>query len=102
MLVRVLRFGLALGLVSSAVAWAPPARAQNAHDHTPAVSGVPQGVPLFCAAPTATSVTSGPWSSAKTWSGGHVPGPFDKVRINAGHDVTQPKPFDTGYSIGLQ
>src|SRR6267378_6169586 len=54
----------AVGLVSLVT----PVAAQTAHDHTPAISGVPQGVPLFCADPTVTSAASGAWSDPATWS----------------------------------
>jgi G8 domain len=64
------------------------ASAQDFHDHTPAVSGVPQGVPYFCATPTVTSISSGSWSESKTWSTGKVPAGNDKVRISSGHTVT--------------
>lgn len=69
---------------------APPgsfAVAQDAHLHTPRVSGMPQGIPLFCANPTVSSVSSGPWSSPKTWSTNRVPIPGDKVAIAQGHTV---------------
>ena len=69
------------------VAGAGPAPAQDAHMHTPAASGVPQGVPFFCAGPTVASVSSGAWSNAATWSTRRVPGPNDKVAIAAGHEV---------------
>jgi hypothetical protein len=62
--------------------------AQEAHNHTPAVSGVPQGVPYFCENPTITSIAAGRWSEAKTWSTGRPPGANDKVKIGAGHTVT--------------
>ena len=40
------RVGLGLLTATSAIAFVPvAANAQDAHDHTPAVSGVPQGVP---------------------------------------------------------
>lgn len=58
------------------------------HNHTPAVSGVPQGVPYFCANPTVTSIGAGLWSDGKTWSTGRMPRANDKVRIAAGHTVT--------------
>ncbi len=59
-----------------------------AHEHTPAVSGVPQGVPYFCANPTVTSAGSGAWSDPKTWTSGRVPGARDRVRIALAHIVT--------------
>ena len=77
---------LVLGLVAFV-----GANAQDVHNHTPAVSGVPQGVPYFCANPTVTSIASGAWSDSKTWSTGKVPAANDKVKIAAGHTVT----FDT-------
>ena len=67
---------------------ASPVSGQNLHAHTPSASGVPQGVPLFCAGPTVTSAGSGAWSDARTWSTRRVPGANDKVAIAAGHHVT--------------
>jgi hypothetical protein len=64
------------------------AAVQEVHLHTPGVSGVPQGVPRFCASPTVTSAASGAWSDARTWSNNRVPGANDKVAIAAGHVVT--------------
>src|SRR5438477_1101450 len=80
-----------LGLVSGIallVATGREVAAQAAHAHTPAVSGMPQGVPLFCSNPTVTSVGAGPWSKATTWSTGQVPGADDRVAIGAGHSVS--------------
>jgi hypothetical protein len=65
-----------------------PVRAQGDHAHTPAVSGVPLGVPYFCSRPTATSKASGLWSEPETWSSRKVPGANDKVVIAEGHVVT--------------
>ena len=73
------------------------ATAQDIHDHTSAVSGVPQGVPYFCARPTVTSISSGSWSESKTWSTGKVPAGNDKVRISNGHTIT----FDTATDVRL-
>ena len=61
--------------------------AQDIHNHTPAVSGVPQGIPYFCADPTVVSVASGAWSDSQTWSTGKPPISNDKVRIAPGHSV---------------
>ena len=69
-----------------AVLIASPAAAQI-HEHTPATSGVPQGIPLFCANPSVVSVGSGAWSSPATWSTGRVPTDGDRVRIAPRHDV---------------
>jgi hypothetical protein len=66
---------------------ATPAAAQTVHDHTAAMSGVPQGVPYFCANPSVTSAAGGAWSNPATWSTKRVPGAGDKVRVVAGHDV---------------
>src|SRR5262249_37756861 len=57
------------------------------HNHTPSVSGVPQGVPYFCENPTVTSIADGKWSDAKIWSTGRIPSTNDKVKISAGHTV---------------
>src|SRR5207249_11418523 len=56
------------------------AGAQDLHSHTPGVSGVPQGIPYFCANPTVTSSGNGMWSDSKTWSTGRVPRANDKVK----------------------
>jgi hypothetical protein len=91
---RVFRVGWGLVALTSAAmtaalaVWPPSARAEDAHDHTPSVSGVPLGVPYFCAHPNVTSAASGLWSDPGTWSTGKVPGANDRVRIAAGHDVT--------------
>src|SRR5215472_12685651 len=71
------------------VAFGPalPAFPQDIHNHTPAISGVPQGVPYFCANPSVTSVASGAWSDSKIWSSGKPPGRNDKVKIASGHNV---------------
>ncbi len=61
--------------------------AQTAHEHNRHVHGVPGGVPELCANPTATSVGSGAWSSAATWSTKRVPGANDRVLIPAGNTV---------------
>src|SRR2546430_12860332 len=68
--------------------WPAFVSAQDIHDHTPAVSGVPQGVPYFCAPPSVTSIASGLWSDSKIWSTGKVPSANDKIRIAPGHSVT--------------
>ena len=57
------------------------------YPHTPAISGMPQGVPLFCSEPTVTSVTGGAWSDPGTWSTGRTPAADDRVVIAAGHDI---------------
>jgi hypothetical protein len=86
---RFFRLGLGLVAATSALALGPiVAIGQDAHDHTPPVSGVPQGVPYFCASPSVTSAGSGLWSDPRTWSTGKVPRENDKVEVAAGHDVT--------------
>jgi hypothetical protein len=80
-------FRLGWGFVALASAMTLAARAQDAHDHTPAVSGAPLGVPYFCASPSVSSAASGLWSDTGTWSTGKVPGADDKVKIAAGHEV---------------
>ena len=57
------------------------------HAHTPSVSGMPQGVPYFCANPTVTSTRPGNWSDPSTWSTRRVPAVQDKVAIAEGHRV---------------
>jgi hypothetical protein len=81
-----LRRGLAGSAVLFAALISLPAAAQT-HEHTPATSGVPQGIPLFCANPSVVSAGSGAWSNAATWSTGRVPAAGDRVRISARHDV---------------
>src|SRR5437773_7727138 len=66
----------------SSVAWA-----QEAHNHSRDVHGVPGGVPDFCGQPTVTSVGAGAWSNPATWSTGKIPAAGDKILISARHDV---------------
>src|SRR6266568_2531237 len=66
----------------SSVAWA-----QEAHNHSREVHGVPGGVPDFCGQPTVTSVGAGAWSNPATWSTGKIPAAGDKILISARHDV---------------
>jgi G8 domain-containing protein len=63
-----------------------PAAAQT-HEHTPATSGVPQGIPLFCASPSVTSTASGAWSNPAIWSTRRVPAAGDRIRISVGDNV---------------
>jgi hypothetical protein len=89
-LVRTMTARSLAGYIAAATGFAclvTAAAAQTAHDHTAAMSGVPQGVPYFCATPGVTSVASGAWSSPGTWSTRKVPAAGDRVRIGAGHDV---------------
>jgi hypothetical protein len=74
-----------LGLLFLAASVVLPA--QDGHDHTRAVHGVPGGVPDFCGNPTVTSVASGIWSDPATWSTKRAPGSRDRVLIGAGHRV---------------
>jgi hypothetical protein len=71
-----------------AAGWSVVTTAQQQHAHTPGVSGLPHGVPLFCANPTVTSKSSGAWSDPATWSTGKPPAANDKVTISAGHTIT--------------
>src|SRR5467141_3049782 len=73
---------LAFVFALTSVAWA-----QDVHNHTREVHGVPGGVPEFCAQPTVTSIAGGVWSAPATWSTGKVPAPEDRVVISARHDV---------------
>src|SRR5687767_6546330 len=68
--------------------WTVAATAQQQHAHTPGVSGLPHGVPIFCANPTVTSKSGGAWSDPATWFTGKPPAANDKVAISAGHTVT--------------
>jgi hypothetical protein len=61
---------------------------QEAHPHTPAVSGLPHGMPLFCSAPTIAAAATGAWSNPQTWLPRRVPRENDRVSIGAGHVVT--------------
>ncbi len=89
MISRFFRFLLNFIAVSSVMTFGPLlAGAQDAHIHTSAVSGAPQGIPYLCANPGVASATGGRWSDPGTWSGGKLPAAGDKVRIAAGHDVT--------------
>jgi G8 domain-containing protein len=76
-----------LGLVGFVFALTSVAWAQEVHNHTREVHGVPGGVPEFCGQPTVTSVGGGAWSAPATWSTGKVPGSEDRVAISARHDV---------------
>ena len=78
---------LVMRMLLLALLVAAPAAAQT-HEHTPATSGVPQGIPLFCAQPSVVSAASGAWSNPATWSTGRVPAAGDRVRIATRHDVT--------------
>jgi hypothetical protein len=51
-------------------------------------SGLPHGIPNFCAAPTITSVGSGSWSTPSVWSPAREPGAADVVVIGGGSAVT--------------
>src|SRR5712691_6080375 len=73
---------LAFIFALTSVAWA-----QEIHNHTREVHGVPGGVPDFCGQPTVTSVAGGVWSDPATWSTGKVPAPEDRVAISRRHDV---------------
>ena len=64
-----------------------PGAARQPHPHTPPVSGMPHGVPLFCSEPTVTSARSGAWSDPRTWSTGDTPETNARVVVAAGHDV---------------
>src|SRR5581483_1683988 len=76
------------------------ARAQ-AHSHLGPASGIAHGVPRVCAKPTViTSVGSGAWSSAATWSSGRVPGAGDAVLVASGTRVEYDAISDGALEIG--
>ena len=89
-LVRVL-----LALITTVICVAPmPAFAQDDPEGEPTpghenVGGsISKGIPEFCAEPTVTSVASGAWADAATWSTKKVPGAEDMVVIKPGHLIT--------------
>ncbi|MGE3402638.1 MAG: G8 domain-containing protein [Vicinamibacterales bacterium] len=55
--------------------------------HIPAASGVPHGIPRFCAEAPVQSVASGAWSSPTIWSTGRVPEAGQGVLVAAEHTV---------------
>lgn len=65
----------------------PGAAMAQGHLHGPA-SGIPHGIPQFCASPTVTSVATGAWSDPATWSTRAVPAAGARIRIAAGTSVT--------------
>src|SRR5262245_37479683 len=79
---------LATALVALTCGTAQPGMAQDLHAHTRQVSGMPQGLPILCGAPTVTSTARGAWSDGRTWSTQRVPGANDRVEIPAGHHIT--------------
>ena len=82
MLRKFRQFGTALGVLAGIVALGPVSMSgqnDSAHDHTAAISGVPHGIPYFCASPTVTSRAPGLWSDPKTWSTGKLPGAREVV-----------------------
>ena len=66
---------------------AAPAVAQT-HAHIAPASGIPQGIPRFCADATVASMASGAWSNPATWSTGRVPAVGEGVLIKPGHTIT--------------
>lgn len=74
-----------IGLGLAATLLPAIALAQHVHDGK---SGLPHGVPDFCAGPTISSVASGNWSTPSTWNPARVPGANDKVLVGAGTNVT--------------
>src|SRR5215831_537261 len=77
---KALHVGFILALTS--IVWA-----QETHNHSREVHGVPGGVPDFCSQPTVMSVAGGAWSNPATWSTGKVPSQEDRIAITARHDV---------------
>jgi hypothetical protein len=80
------RSGFAIVLAVS-VGVAASVQAQD-HLRLPPASGVAHGVPRICADVDVTSVASGAWSSASTWSSGQVPAAGDGVLVGAGTRVS--------------
>ena len=76
------------GHVVAAVLLAGAGAAGAQEHHIPAASGIPHGIPRFCADAAVQSIASGAWSDQGTWSTGRVPGAGQGVRIAAGHTVT--------------
>lgn len=77
-------------LVAVSILTATPSstlRAQE-HVHLPPASGMPHGMPRFCAQATITSIASGAWSNPAVWSTNNVPVAGDGVLIEAGTMVT--------------
>ena len=56
--------------------------------HTFGVGGMPHGVPLLCAEPSAVSETDGGSSDPGTWSTQQIPSTNNRIRISASHSVT--------------
>ena len=61
-------------------------------------SGLPNGIPNFCANPTISSVQSGLWSDPTTWSSPKVPSMGDRVSVTNGTVVT----YDTVSDVALE
>lgn len=83
----------ALSFVFASAAWAQ-------HHAVPAIgpaSGIPQGIPSFCADASVTSAKDGAWSDAATWSNGRVPAAGDGVLINAGNIVVYDVTYDVAH-----
>lgn len=80
------RSGFAI-IGAAVVAACATAFAQD-HTHLPPASGVAHGIPRICADANVTSVASGSWSSATTWSTGKVPASGDKVLVKGGTRVS--------------
>lgn len=74
-----------IGLTLATICLPAIALAQHVHDGK---SGLPHGVPDFCASPNIRSVASGNWSSPSTWNPARVPGANDKVLVGSGNNVT--------------
>ena len=87
---------LRLFLVILCVIGGPGALAAQEHLFHGA-SGLPHGIPDFCARASNVARASGNWSDRAIWSAGHVPSSGERVAVSAGATVT----YDTVSAAAL-